>query len=170
MAVTPDTSGYANSDGVSLGFALARALGAKPFLLADQDRPLYHAAATVSCNYFVTLQHLAKRLFVQSGLAEKDSLSMFLPLVRATLENIQNHGTTDALTGPLSRGDVDTVRQHLAALAQHAADVEPTYRALGLATLGIVQERAEVAPETVREMASLLELDLGNSTHATREE
>lgn len=155
IAVTPGT-GDADSPGALLGFALAEVLGARPFLLPDAKRDLYHAAATVACNYLTTLEHHAQQLFAKAGLPSTQVLSLFLPLVKATLENIEQQGTVKALTGPLSRGDVATVRSHLAALEEHAPELLPAYRALGLATLDIVRAREEVEAPVIDELARLL--------------
>jgi predicted short-subunit dehydrogenase-like oxidoreductase (DUF2520 family) len=154
IAVTPD-SGGADSPGARLGFALADLLGARPFLLADSMRSLYHAAATLACNYLVTLEHQAQQLFAQAGLPSADVLPLFLPLVKATLANIEGEGTVKALTGPLSRGDVFTVRGHLAALAADAPHLLPLYRVLGLATLDLVRARGEVGASIIDELAGL---------------
>ena len=140
-----------------VGFALARALGAKPFLLADDKRPLYHAAATVACNYLVTLEHQARRLFVLAGLPEDEALSLFLPLVAATLDNLGRQGAVRALTGPLSRGDVATIEGHLTALRTDAPDLLPLYSGLGLATLDIVKARGDVPDDVIAALERLLE-------------
>jgi predicted short-subunit dehydrogenase-like oxidoreductase (DUF2520 family) len=154
VAVTPADVG--DPPGAALGFALARLLGAHPFLLGDDKRSLYHAAAAMACNYFVTLEHSAREIFVQSGLPSDQALSLFLPLVRATLDNMEVHGTVNSLTGPLSRGDVSTVSGHLAALAARAPHLLPVYRDLGLCTLHIVRARGEVAASTIEELYGLL--------------
>lgn len=161
VAITP---GAPDDSGASVGFAIARLLRARPFLLADHHRALYHAAASLACNYLVTLQHLATDMFVRSGLPPDDALSMFLPLVRATLDNIELYGTTQALTGPLSRGDIDTIRSHLAAISRDATEIDAVYRTLGLATLAIVRERKEVDTSTREELAGLLGAPCGNLT------
>jgi predicted short-subunit dehydrogenase-like oxidoreductase (DUF2520 family) len=155
VALTP---GDASPDSVAarMGFELARALGAKPFLLPDDKRTLYHAAASVACNYLVTLQHEAKRLFVAAGLPEDHALQLFLPLVRATLDNVAQQGTVKALTGPLSRGDLHTIEGHLSALRSDAPDLVPLYRSLGLATLDLVRARNDVPAETIAQLAALL--------------
>lgn len=141
---------------LTLGFAVARALGARPFLLPDEKRGLYHAAATLACNYLVTLEHVAERLFVQAGLPPEEALSLFMPLVRATLDNIATQGTVASLTGPLSRGDLDTISRHLSALESHAPDLLAVYQALGLATLSILQHRNELAPSVISALGTLL--------------
>lgn len=90
---------------------------------------------------------------------------MFLPLVAATLDNIQAKGTVDALTGPLSRGDAKTVRDHLNALSQGTTDLLPLYQRLGAATLDIVRARGDLDDSTVSELAGLLTLSNGNHIH-----
>ncbi len=143
IAITPSDA-RPDSPASTLGFALAHVLGARPFSLPDDKRSLYHAAATLACNYLVTLEHHSKRLFVQAGLPEDEALALFLPLVRATLDNVAAQGTVAALTGPLSRGDTQTIVNHLEALASDAPDLLPLYRALGRATLDLVEARGEV--------------------------
>jgi predicted short-subunit dehydrogenase-like oxidoreductase (DUF2520 family) len=155
IAITP-ADGNADSPAGRYGFALARTLGARPFLLSDDKRSLYHAAATVACNYLVTLEHHARRLFVAAGLPDHQALGLFLPLVEATLANVAAQGTVAALTGPLSRGDAGTVAGHLEALTLEAPDLLPLYRALGLATLDIVKLRGELPPELMEALAATL--------------
>jgi len=155
IAITPSAS-QADRAGADFGFALARLLGARPFLLPDHKRSLYHAAATFACNYLVTLEHHAEALFVDSGLPQEQALSLFLPLVRATLDNIADQGTVRALTGPLSRGDTGTIGRHLNALRADAPHLLGVYRALGLATLGLLSLRGELDPPVVDELSSLL--------------
>jgi predicted short-subunit dehydrogenase-like oxidoreductase (DUF2520 family) len=155
VAITP-LSPEPAAPATVLGYALAEILGARPFLLADEKRGLYHAAATLACNYFVALEHQSRDLFVKSGLPADDALSLFLPLVRATLNNMEESGTVLALTGPLSRGDTETIRGHLAALKLEAPDLLPMYRALALAALDVVRMRAEMKADTIDELADLL--------------
>jgi predicted short-subunit dehydrogenase-like oxidoreductase (DUF2520 family) len=155
VAITPSTDGQ-DSLAAVVGFALAQVMDSRPFLLPDEKRSLYHAAATIACNYFVTLEHQAHKAFVLSGLPAEEALSLFIPLVRATLENIETQGTAKALTGPLSRGDVGTVRSHLAALAEDAPGLLPLYKALGLATIPMVQARSDVDTTTIAELEGLL--------------
>lgn len=157
IAVTP-SSGGEDAPAARLCFGLARALGARPFLLADEKRSLYHAAATFACNYLVTLEHHAKRLFSAAGVPDDEALQLFLPLVRTTLENIARQGTLAALTGPLSRGDEKTIAAHLGALEAHAPDLLPVYRALGTATLALVAARGELGEPSLAALAELLQI------------
>jgi predicted short-subunit dehydrogenase-like oxidoreductase (DUF2520 family) len=111
-------------DGQQLGEWLATTLGLRPFRLADADRPLYHAAAVIASNYLVTLHDVAARLFAQVG-APAEGLQ---PLMRRTIEN------GFQLTGPIERGDQQTIDAHLAVLAERATDLELLYRVLADAT------------------------------------
>lgn len=154
VAITPGPA-HADEAGM-MGLKIAEIVGLRPFFLADEKRSLYHAAASVASNYLVTLEYLANELFVKAGVPERVTLSLFLPLVRATLENLEIQGPVDALTGPLSRGDTATIAAHLEALAADAPDALPVYRALGQATLELVTARTEVDAGVVARMRELL--------------
>ena len=103
-------------------FWLAQALGLQPFALADDRRALYHAGAAMASNFLVTLYRAAEQLFVDAG-APPEAL---LPLMRRTIDN------NFELTGPIARGDGETVERHLAAL--DGSGVERLYTALAEAT------------------------------------
>ncbi|HEY6835761.1 MAG TPA: DUF2520 domain-containing protein [Gaiellaceae bacterium] len=107
-----------------VGFELARLLGLEPFELADQARPLYHAGAAIASNYLVTLHRVASELFTAAG-APPAALE---PLMRRTIEN------GFELTGPIERGDWDTVEAHRAAIREVRPDLEPLYDVLAEAT------------------------------------
>lgn len=151
-AAKPDPS----SPGLQEGFSLALGLSARPFMLADDKRTVYHAAACMASNYLVTLESCAERLFVESGMPREDAMSLFLPLVRAAVDNLAAQGAVSALTGPLSRGDVGTIERHLDALDAGHPDMAAVYRRLGLATLDLVRTAAQVDEATVSHLAGLL--------------
>ena len=106
------------------GFELARLLGLEPFELADEARPLYHAGAAVASNYLVTLHRVASDLFRAAG-APPEAL---VPLMRRTIDN------GFELTGPIERGDWETVDAHRAAIRATRPDLEPLYDVLAEAT------------------------------------
>jgi len=110
-------------DGPSAVERLAVSLGMRPFRVADEDRARYHAAATVASNHLVALLAQAARIADTAGVP----LTALLPLARATLDNVGSLGPDDALTGPVARGDVATVRAHLDALSPGE---QRAYRAL----------------------------------------
>lgn len=108
------------------GFELAGLLGLEPFELADDSRPLYHAGAAVASNYLVTLHRVATELFAAAG-APPEALE---PLMRRTIEN------GFELTGPIERGDWETVEAHRAAIRAVRPQLEPLYDVLAEATRG----------------------------------
>ncbi|HEX6390215.1 MAG TPA: DUF2520 domain-containing protein, partial [Solirubrobacteraceae bacterium] len=85
--------------------ALAATLGMTAAQIADEDRAAYHAAASIASNFLVTLETAAERLLQTTG-ADREIL---VPLVRAAVENWARLGAADALTGPIARGDEETV-------------------------------------------------------------
>jgi predicted short-subunit dehydrogenase-like oxidoreductase (DUF2520 family) len=102
---------------VAAGRRIAFALGGMPLVIAPQLRPLYHAAAVIASNYLIAISGLATRLLEEAGVAEEDALPALLPLLRGTLDNVEQLGVSAALTGPIARGDTDTIRLHLARLS-----------------------------------------------------
>ena len=106
------------------GFELARLLGLTPFELADDSRPLYHAGAAIASNYLVTLHRVASDLFRAAG-APPEALA---PLMQRTIEN------GFELTGPIDRGDWETVEAHRAAIRATRPELEPLYDVLAEAT------------------------------------
>ena len=106
------------------GFELARLLGLRPFELADDARPLYHAGAAIASNYLVTLHRVASELFRSAG-APPEAL---VPLMQRTIEN------GFELTGPIERGDWETVAAHREAIRATRPDLEPLYDVLAEAT------------------------------------
>ncbi len=113
-----------SDEGRRIGHELARVLGLQPFDLADADRALYHAGAVIASNYLVTLHRAATALFLEVG-APPEGLE---PLMRRVIEN------GFELTGPIARGDRETVERHLAAIGQRKPALEPLYRVLAEAT------------------------------------
>ena len=124
-AVTGDAPAIATAE------RLARDVGMRPVRLAASAKPLYHAAAAIASNYLVVLAALTERLLTDAGLTADDARAGLVALMRGTLENVLVEGPR-ALTGPIVRGDVETVAAHLAVLPP---DVGAVYRALGLEAL-----------------------------------
>jgi predicted short-subunit dehydrogenase-like oxidoreductase (DUF2520 family) len=118
-AVTAETD-----EAREVGLWLARALGLEPFELADGKRAAYHAGAAIASNYLVTLRRAAGSLLEAAG-APPEALD---PLMRRTIEN------GFELTGPIARGDWETVDAHLAAIRAERPELEPMYVALAETT------------------------------------
>jgi predicted short-subunit dehydrogenase-like oxidoreductase (DUF2520 family) len=108
-----------------VGRDLARLLGLQPFDLDEADRALYHAGAAIASNYLVTLHRAASRVLEEAG-APPAGLE---PLMRRVIDN------GFELTGPIARGDWETVDRHLDAIRTRKPALEPLYRALAEATV-----------------------------------
>ena len=126
-------------EAVGVADAIVRRLGGVPATVAPELKPLYHAGAVVASNYLVGLVASAARLLARAGFARADAVAALVPLVRATVANVEAAGAAagGALTGPIARGDVATVRRHLTALPHADAEL---YRALGRETLKLARE------------------------------
>jgi predicted short-subunit dehydrogenase-like oxidoreductase (DUF2520 family) len=142
------TAGDGDEAAWSVGEALVMEMGAEPVRIPDAARPLYHTALAHGANHLVTLVAEAADLLREAGVGDPNR--MLGPLLSAALDNALRHGDR-ALTGPVARGDVGTVRAHLRVLAEHAPDMLPTYRALAMRTAERAEEsgllRADLAPD-----------------------
>jgi predicted short-subunit dehydrogenase-like oxidoreductase (DUF2520 family) len=140
-------------DGEALAEArtLVALLGGIAVEIAEDRRALYHAALSHAANHLVTLMSGAAHALRAAGADAPEAL--LAPLVRAALENSLEYGF-DALSGPLLRGDADTIRTHLAAIARHCPDLLPAYRAMALATLDHLARSGKAASPGLRTMLS----------------
>lgn len=137
---------------VAAGRRLAEILDGNTVVVAPNLRPVYHAAAVLASNGLVALLAAAVRLFGRVGISEADAVQALVPLVRGTLDNLQNLGVRGALTGPLVRGDIDTVRLHLARLSP---EDRALYCALGTELLRLARA-AGLDERRARELDALL--------------
>ena len=106
------------------GLWLAETLGLRPFALRDDKRALYHAGASFASAFLVTLYRAAGRLLAEAAVPAE----VLVPLMQRTIEN------GFELTGPLTRGDWQTVERHLDAIRTEVPELEPLYRLLSEAT------------------------------------
>ncbi|OKL51439.1 Rossmann-like and DUF2520 domain-containing protein [Buchananella hordeovulneris] len=148
-----------------IGQALAVELGAEPFVVAEEDRPLYHAALVHGANHLVTLVSQAVRVAAQAGVPAES----LRPLLTAALDRALREGE-EGLTGPVVRGDVGTIREHLVALKQAAqretregpsgqslGEALRTYRDLAGATVRRARQLGTLHPPVADEIAEALE-------------
>ncbi|HET7296922.1 MAG TPA: Rossmann-like and DUF2520 domain-containing protein, partial [Gemmatimonadales bacterium] len=97
---------------VTTAEGLARDLGLRPFRVPSNAKPMYHAGAVFASNYLVVVEAVAQRLLRHAGLSDREAWRALRPLVEGTLENLSRQEPQAALTGPVARGDVATVRRH----------------------------------------------------------
>jgi predicted short-subunit dehydrogenase-like oxidoreductase (DUF2520 family) len=120
--------------------ALAATLGMRAITVKDEDRALYHAAASLASNAFVTVEGAAERLFEQCGVPR----DIVAPLVKSSYDLWAKLGARGALTGPVVRGDEETIARQRAAIVERAPDLIPLWDALTAATRALAAQ--PVAP------------------------
>jgi predicted short-subunit dehydrogenase-like oxidoreductase (DUF2520 family) len=128
---TPEALGHAES--------LALRLGMRPFELRDDQRAAYHAAAAIASNFLVALEESAVELLERSGI--DDARELLAPLVLRSAANWAERGP-DALTGPIARGDEETISRHLNAIGGQAPELLELYDALAARTRTLASERS----------------------------
>lgn len=114
---------------------LAQEIGARPRHVGDAERVPYHAAAVLASNYVVALVNEAAKMLRAAGWTQDEAERALLPLVEGAVASMRSGGTVKALTGPVRRGDADTVRRHL-----EAVENPELYRMLGSIALEIAKE------------------------------
>jgi predicted short-subunit dehydrogenase-like oxidoreductase (DUF2520 family) len=135
---------------------MAKALKGDIVYLTSEDKVLYHAAAAMACNYFTTIVKLASDLWRNFGKTPADAIKAYMPLLRGTLANIETVGFPKCLTGPIARGDVATIRRHLAALENYAPELLPLYKELGRFTIPIGQDKGSLTADRAEDLRTLL--------------
>ena len=110
--------------------AIAEPLGMVAFELPDHKRAAYHAAASVASNFLVTLQAMAEEVARDAGLEPAQARRLLAPLVRTTVENWVALGPQAALTGPVARGDAQTVSAQRRAVSAASPQLLPLFDAL----------------------------------------
>ena len=135
---------------------MATALDGTWIELKASDKVLYHAAAVMACNYMVTLIKLATDLWQTFNVPTNEAAKALIPLLRGTLNNIDNVGIPQCLTGPIARGDTGTIKKHIDALQKVAPAVLSTYRELGLQTIPISLAKGRINQQQAEELQAML--------------
>lgn len=131
LAGSPAAVAGSGPEAVELASALARAAGMRPFEVAEEDRPLYHAAASIASNFLVTIEQTAADLLGE--VTREDPRGLLEALARRSLDNWLERGPA-ALTGPIARGDETTVQAHRQALSGRHPGLLPLYDTLAART------------------------------------
>jgi predicted short-subunit dehydrogenase-like oxidoreductase (DUF2520 family) len=135
---------------------MAEALGGVPVRLAPGSKAAYHAAAVLAAGGFVALLDAIAELGRVAGLDEAGSLAIYGPLIEGTLGNARALGIREALTGPMTRGDVGTLEAHLETLRRHAPGVIALYVAAAGREIDLAVARGALAPEDATKMRAVL--------------
>lgn len=111
-----------------------RKCGNRVLYINSDKKTLYHAAACVLSNYLVTLVDASYKIFEKSGIKKDDIQKATLPLLQSVIDNLQNKNPKDALTGPIKRGDKNTVSMHIESLNTFMPEMMELYTLMGKET------------------------------------
>lgn len=120
---------------------IVKALGGTMVEVSEELKPAYHAAACIASNYLVTLVYVALKLYQEAGLSCNQAHQALLPLLKGTVANLEKTNPVEALTGPIARGDLKTIKSHLEALKKAWPEVIPLYVQIGKITAQIAREK-----------------------------
>ncbi|WP_018568866.1 Rossmann-like and DUF2520 domain-containing protein [Streptomyces sp. PsTaAH-124] len=133
--------------------ALVIEMGGEPEWIAEEMRPLYHAALALGANHLVTLVAQSMELLRAAGVTAPDR--MLGPLLGAALDNALRSGDA-ALTGPVARGDAGTVAAHVDELRRHAPQTVAGYLAMARATADRALAHGLLKPELAEDLLDVL--------------
>ena len=133
---------------------LAGHVGARTLDIPPGGKARYHAAAVISSNFPVVLAALAGEVLASLGIPARSAQHAVHGLMDAAVSNLAETAPADVLTGPIVRGEVDTIIRHLTALRQEP-EARAVYKRLSLTALAIAAQRG-VAPEIIEEMRRAL--------------
>ena len=145
------------ADAVTEGARIAADLGTRSVVIPSEKKALYHLAGALASNAFVTLLAMAGDVLAAADVDRETGLALVRPLVESTWRNVQRHGPEEALTGPIARGDRDTVARHTEALARDLPHLLPVYTALARETVQLAVRAGRLAPEAAQRLLGVLE-------------
>jgi predicted short-subunit dehydrogenase-like oxidoreductase (DUF2520 family) len=148
--IVPTARGiYYGVDGVPAALRLAkqfaRRLDGKVIVVPPETRVLYHTACVLASNHLTTLMAILERMYGRITGGGTDFFPVFKPIIMATLKNIEATSPAQALSGPIARGGVDTLAEHLAAVKKHAQELLPYYVQLSLETVALAKKKGSIS-------------------------
>lgn len=132
-----------NKEALERLLPLFNAIKAQIFTIEKKYKPLYHAASVIAANYVITLSAMAKDCYSKAGLNDRLSKNLSLGLMSQALNKAQRLKPEEALTGPLQRADIDTLKKHLSAL-ESFPELKYLYKSLGKATLALTKHKEDL--------------------------
>jgi predicted short-subunit dehydrogenase-like oxidoreductase (DUF2520 family) len=111
---------------------IARSLGGVPVAISSKNKPAYHAAGLLVAGHGLSLIEAATQVLLKIGFSRRDALSALLPLTRQVLDNFEKLGPQKSWTGPVSRGDFETIAKHTKAMQHYPREFQEAYAALAL--------------------------------------
>ncbi|OEF99875.1 hypothetical protein BHF71_01500 [Vulcanibacillus modesticaldus] len=138
--------------------------------IPTQDKVLYHTAAVIVSNYLVTLIDTGVQMLISTGFTKEDATKLLTPLIKKTMETILEKGAEKALTGPISRGDLGTLKMHLNNLENRNKSWLDSYKVLGVQTIDLALRAKRINDESANQMKGVLSQDDQKSNNGNIQE
>lgn len=132
------------------------AIGGKFLNVKAENKPLYHAGTSILCNHICAVVDFGLTALDRSGIKKEEAIKAVEPILRETMENVLKMGGIDALTGPIARGDIETVRKQAGAIQGKLPEHLDAFKALGLMTSGISQAKGIASEDNLKEIRRIL--------------
>ena len=143
--------------GVAAGIEVAVGLGMRYLVVSADAKPRYHLAAAMTSNLLVTLLAMVQEVLASIDIGREEAMSILEPLLRGTADNLLTSSPEEALTGPVARGDLATLKAHGLALRKDLPHLVPAYAALSVEAVRVAVRSGRLAPHQAEEVLSLLE-------------
>jgi predicted short-subunit dehydrogenase-like oxidoreductase (DUF2520 family) len=131
-------------------------LGGRSLIIKAKDKAVYHAACSIASNFFVVLLDIASTLLTRIDIPEEQAFQALYPLVKGTLHNVKKFNIRSSLTGPVMRGERESVEKHLEALRKFPPNDE-TYSNLASSALEIARKEKKLSSQKIKALKDLLE-------------
>jgi predicted short-subunit dehydrogenase-like oxidoreductase (DUF2520 family) len=128
---------------LSIARSISRELGSIPVLVAPEAKSAYHAAGALAAGHILAVIEAATQILTKTGFSRREAVRALLPLTRQTLANFEKLGPRASWTGPLARGDFETVRKHEAALVRFPGEYADAYKALSQLAIRVLQKESK---------------------------
>jgi predicted short-subunit dehydrogenase-like oxidoreductase (DUF2520 family) len=119
-------------------------------------KPLYHAAAVTVSNYLVVLVHMSMEFDRAAGISSQTAYQALRPLIDGTLRNIETQGVPGALTGPIARGDLVTVADHVKSIEEYAPQFLSMYTTLARHAIELALDKGTISEQTATRLRTVL--------------
>lgn len=128
----------------------------KYFNITAEQKSIYHAAACILSNYLVTLVDYGLSFFEAIGIDGEEGYKAVYPLIEGTIKNIHSLGTKKALTGPIARGDIETIENHVKSIGALDEEKLDFYKLMGEKTLKLAEEDKLSSCDKIQELKKIL--------------
>lgn len=151
-----------DKEGLPVIERLAKRIGLMPISICSSSKVLYHAAAVFASNYLVALMDAAMKIAHLAKIENSVAWMAFEPLVVSTITNVAEMGLPQALSGPIARGDIETITAHLNKLELIDSSLASIYRTMGCHTVDIALRKGAITQDKAKEIRSVFQLNTNN--------